>query len=80
MAGAAVGVGYALWTQLRKPDKSRAVGTENTHDDYVLKERPPEFKVGYIVFIGSGISQVPWVQRVTSLVRDKVRDYVVSLV
>ena len=67
VAGASVGVGYAIWTQLRKPDKSRAVGTENTEEDFVLPERPPEFKVGYI---GFGISKVPWLLRATCLVRD----------
>ena len=43
--GASIGLGYTLLSQLQRPDMSKSVGTENTEEDFLLKQRPPEFKV-----------------------------------
>ena len=43
--GASIGVGYAVLSQLRRPEMSKAVGTENSEEDFLLKQSPPEFKV-----------------------------------
>ena len=43
--GASIGLGYALMSQLQKSVKSKSVGTENIEEDFLLKQRPPEFNV-----------------------------------
>ena len=43
--GASIGLGYTIWSQLQRPDTSKSVGMENTNEDFLLKQRPPEFKV-----------------------------------
>ena len=45
VAGASLGVGYAVLSQLQKSGMDRAVGIENSEYDFVLKQKPPEFKV-----------------------------------
>lgn len=43
--GASIGVGFTLLSQLQRPEMSKAVGTENSEYDFLLKQKPPEFKV-----------------------------------
>jgi len=45
VAGASLGVGYAVLSQLQKSGMDKAVGIENSEYDFVLKQKPPEFKV-----------------------------------
>ena len=43
--GASIGLGYTVLSQLRKSEMSKAVGTENREEDFLLQQKPPEFKV-----------------------------------
>ena len=45
VTGASLGVGYAVLSQLQKSGMDKAVGIENSEYDFVLKQKPPEFKV-----------------------------------